>query len=338
MESELMRTVFLLIIIFFLSFKTTGQIILGPDGEKLIKSPFEVVDQGWEDRGALSINSTQTYLSHWASGGNSAFNLTGLLNYGLFYRDNKHSWDNILNAAYGRSVIELNQPSVKTDDKFDFTTKYGRRAKFNWSYTAMINFKTQFAGGYISGNQGIPDLQRGKISDWLSPAYFTSALGMDYLQQRTITCFISPFTAKGTIVKNQKLADMGQFGVQPAIKNEFGQIIKPGENLRMEYGAYIRVGLSKSWKDQYRLDAKLEMFSSYLNNPQNIDFNLESVLGCKINKYLGFSVTMQMIYDDDIILIKQPAGFDDNGNQIPEIKGPGLQFKEVLGIGFQYSL
>jgi hypothetical protein len=106
----------------------------------------------------------------------------------------------------------------------------------------------------------------------------------------------------------------------------------------MEYGAYVRVGLSKSWKDQYRLDAKLEMFSSYLNNPQNIDFNLESVLGCKINKYLGFSVTMQMIYDDDVILIKQPAGFDDNGNAIPEIKGPGLQFKEVLGIGFQYSL
>jgi len=321
-----------------LSFKTRCQIILGPEGEKLIKSPFEVVDQGWEDRGALSISSTQTYLSHWASGGNSAFNLTGLLNYGIFYRDNRHSWDNILNAAYGRSVIELNQPSVKTDDKLDFTTKYGRRAKYNWSYTAMFNFKTQFAGGYISGSRGIPDLQRGKISDWLSPAYFTTALGMDYLQQRTITCFISPFTAKGTIVKNQKLADMGQFGVRPAEKDENGNITRPGENLRMEYGAYIRIGLSKSWKDQYRLDAKLEMFSSYLHNPQNIDFNLESVLGCKISKNIGFSVTMQMVYDDDIILIKQPAGFDDKGIPIPEIKGPGLQFKEVLGIGFQYSL
>jgi hypothetical protein len=333
-----MKRKLLFLIIIILSLKTNGQIILGPEGEKLIKSPFEVVDQGWEDRGALSLNSTQTYLSHWASGGNSAFNLTGFLNYAIFYRDNKHSWDNIINAAYGRSVIELNQPSVKTDDKLDFTTKYGRRAKYNWSYTAMFNFKTQFAGGYVSGNRGIPDLQRGKISDWLSPAYFTTALGMDYLQQRTITCFISPFTAKGTIVKNQKLADMGQFGVKPAVKDDTGQIIQPGENLRMEYGAYIRLGLSKSWKDLYRLDAKLEMFSSYLNNPQNIDFNLESVLGCKINKYLGFSLTMQMIYDDDVVLIKQAAGFNDKGIAIPEIKGPGLQFKEVLGIGFQYSL
>jgi hypothetical protein len=334
----MMRCTLLLACYFALSFQTTGQIILGPEGEKLIKSPFEVVDQGWEDRGAFSINSTQTYLSHWASGGNSAFNLTGLLNYGIFYRDNRHSWDNIINAAYGRSVIELNQPSVKTDDKLDVTTKYGWRAKYNWSYTAMINFKTQFAGGYVSGARGLPDVQRGKISDWLSPAYFTAALGMDYLQQRKITCFISPFTGKGTIVKNQRLADMGQFGVKPAIQDNEGNIIIPGENLRIEYGAYIRLGISKSWKEQYRMDTKLELFSSYLNNPQNIDFNMESVLNCKINKFLGFSLTMQMIYDDDIVLIKQPAGFDQQGNPTKEIKGPGLQFKEVLGIGFQYSL
>ncbi len=333
-----MRPIFYFLYFLILSFNTNGQIILGPEGEKLIKSPFQVVDQGWEHRGAISLNSTQTYLSNWASGGNSAFNLTGLLNYSFFYRDNRHSWDNIINAAYGRSVIELNQPSVKTDDKLDFTTKYGWRAKYNWSYTAMINFKTQFAGGYVAGSRGIPDLQRGKISDWLSPAYFTAALGMDYLQQRIITCFISPFTAKGTIVKNQRLADLGQFGVKPAVMDANGALIKPGENLRMEYGAYIRLGLSKSWKDQYRIDTKLELFSSYLNNPQNIDFNFESVLGCKINKYFGFSVTMQMIYDDDIVLIKQPAGFDNNGLPTAEIKGPGLQFKEVLGIGFQYSL
>jgi hypothetical protein len=94
-----MKRKLLFLIIIILSLKTNGQIILGPEGEKLIKSPFEVVDQGWEDRGALSLNSTQTYLSHWASGGNSAFNLTGFLNYAIFYRDNKHSWDNIITAA-----------------------------------------------------------------------------------------------------------------------------------------------------------------------------------------------------------------------------------------------
>ncbi len=327
-----------LTILCILAQNTNGQIILGPDAEKLIKSPFEIVDKGWLDRGSISINSTQTYLSNWAAGGNSAFNVSGVGTYSLFYRDDRHSWDNIFNFAYGRSVIDLNQPSIKTDDKIDLTSKYGRLAKYNWSYTAMVNFKTQFAPGYVAGPRGLPDLQRGKISDWLSPAYFTAALGMDYLEQRKITCFLSPFTCKGTIVKNQYLANLGQFGVDPAQYDSEGKMVSPGKNLRIEYGAYLRLGFSKSWKEQYRLDSKLELFSSYLHQPQNIDVNLESVLGCKINKYLGFSVIMQMLYDNDIILVKKPAGFDSQGNPTPEIRGPGLQLREVLAIGFQYSL
>ena len=258
--------------------------------------------------------------------------------YSLFYRDDRHSWDNIFNFAYGRSLIDIQEPSIKTDDKIDLTSKYGWRAKYNWSYTAMVNFKTQFAPGYVAGSKGLPDITRGKISDWLSPAYFTAALGMDYLEQRKITCFMSPFTCKGTIVKNQRLANLGQFGVTPAVFDGDGNMITPGKNLRIEYGAYLRMGFSKSWKEQYRLDSKLELFSSYLNQPENIDVNFEGVLGCKINKDLGFSVIMQMLYDDDIILVKTPAGFDDQGNPTAEIKGPGLQLREVLAIGFQYSL
>ncbi|MEN9948647.1 MAG: hypothetical protein RL106_1470 [Bacteroidota bacterium] len=315
-----------------------GQIILGPDAEKLIKSPFEIVDKGWVDRGSISLNSTQTYLSNWSAGGNSAINISGMGTYSLFYRDDRHSWDNIFNFAYGRSLIDIKEPSIKTDDKIDLTSKYGRLAKYNWSYTAMVNFKTQFAPGYVAGSKGLPDLARGKISDWLSPAYFTAALGMDYLEQRKITCFVSPFTCKGTIVKNQRLANLGQFGVTPATYDNEGEIITPGKNIRIEYGAYLRMGFSKSWKEQYRLDSKLELFSSYLNQPQNIDVNFEGVLGCKINKYLGFSLIMQMLYDDDIILVKTPAGFDSQGNPTAEIKGPGVQLREVLAIGFQYSL
>ena len=315
-----------------------GQIILGPDAEKLIKSPFEIVEKGWVDRGSISINSTQTYLSNWSAGGTSAINISGMGTYSLFYRDDRHSWDNIFNFAYGRSLIDIKEPSIKTDDKLDITSKYGRLAKYNWSYTAMLNFKTQFAPGYVAGAKGLPDIARGKISDWLSPAYFTAALGMDYLEQRKITCFVSPFTCKGTIVKNQKLANLGQFGVTPAIYDPEGNLVTPGKNIRIEYGAYVRLGFSKSWKEQYRLDSQLELFSSYLNQPENIDVNFEGVLGCKINKYLGFSVIMQMLYDDDIILVKTPAGFDNQGNPTAEIKGPGLQLREVLAIGFQYSL
>jgi len=315
-----------------------AQIILGPETELLVKSPFAVTDKGWVDRGSLSINTTQTYLSNWAAGGNSAINVSGLANYSFFYRDEKHNWDNIINLAYGRSVIGINEPSIKTDDKLDITSKYGRRATPNWSYTGMLNFKSQFAPGYVAGMRGLPDLSRGKISDWLSPAYFTLAAGMDFIKERKFTCFLSPFTCKGTIVKNQSLADAGQFGVEPAEYDGEGNIIAQGKNLRLEYGSYVRMGFSQSWKEKYRLDSKAEFFSSYLNNPGNIDFNIESVLACKFNKYLACSMILQMMYDDDIILVKSPAYTDNNGTFHPERRGPGLQFKEVLAIGFQYSL
>jgi hypothetical protein len=315
-----------------------AQIILGPETELLVKSPFAVTDKGWVDRGSLSINTTQTYLSNWAAGGNSAINVSGLANYSFFYRDEKHNWDNIINLAYGRSVIGINEPSIKTDDKLDITSKYGRRATPNWSYTGMLNFKSQFAPGYVAGMRGLPDLSRGKISDWLSPAYFTLAAGMDFIKERKFTCFLSPFTCKGTIVKNQSLADAGQFGVAPAEYDGEGNIIAQGKNLRLEYGSYVRMGFSQSWKEKYRLDSKAEFFSSYLNNPGNIDFNIESVLACKFNKYLACSMILQMMYDDDIILVKSPAYTDNNGTFHPERRGPGLQFKEVLAIGFQYSL
>ncbi len=334
----MMKKVISLLFLYFLITKLEGQIIIGPETEQLIKSPFAVTDKGWVDRGSLSLNTTQTYLSNWAAGGNSAVNITGLAAYSFFYRDEKHNWDNIINLAYGRSLIDLQQPSIKTDDKIDITSKYGRRTTPAWSYTGMLNFKTQFAPGYVAGARGLPDLSRGKIADWLSPAYFTVAAGMDYLKDRKFTCFISPFTCKGTIVKNQTLANAGQFGVTPAVYDGEGNLIKPGENLRLEYGTYVRMGFSQSWKDKYRLDSKAELFSSYLNNPGNIDFNIESVLACKFNKYLACSVILQMLYDDDVILVKSPAYVDENGVSHPEKRGPGLQFKEVIAIGFQYSL
>lgn len=333
--------VFILSLFFLWSACSTvirSQIILGPEADKLINKSFEPKNEGWQNNGSMSINTTQTYLSNWAAGGNSAFNISGMLTHTLTFRKGKNSWDTYTNLAYGRSVIGLNEASIKTDDKIDITSKYGYRASDFWNYSVMFNTKTQFAPGYALNSYGRPDLVKGKISDLLAPAYLTAALGMDGQKERKFTLFLSPVTFKATVVKNQKLADAGQFGVKPAQYDADGNLLAHGETMRMEFGAYLRMGFSKSWQEKYRLDSKLELFSSYLHNPQNIDFNLESIFAAKFNKYWGCSVIMQAIYDDDIILVKKPASINENGVTIPEIKGPGLQFKQVMAIGFQYSL
>jgi hypothetical protein len=58
----------------------------------------------------------------------------------------------------------------------------------------------------------------------------------------------------------------------------------------------------------------------------------------KINKYLTTSITTQLLYDDDIDVLRKAAKLDDEGNILePASIGPGTQFKEVLAIGFNYK-
>lgn len=80
-----------------------------------------------------------------------------------------------------------------------------------------------------------------------------------------------------------------------------------------------------------KLSTKLELFTNYLKNPQNIDVYWETNVGMKINKYIAVTVGTTLLYDDDIDIVVK----DDAGNVIG--KGPRVQFKEVFGLGFSYK-
>jgi len=73
-------------------------------------------------------------------------------------------------------------------------------------------------------------------------------------------------------------------------------------------------------------NTKLELFSNYLEETENIDVNWETKIEMKINKFLSASIVTNLIYDHDIIIA------DKDGHI-----GPRTQFKEVLGIGFSYK-
>ena len=55
---------------------------------------------------------------------------------------------------------------------------------------------------------------------------------------------------------------------------------------------------------------KLELFSNYLKNPQNIAVNWEVLFAMKINKFLTANLGTQMIYDD---IISVPVVKEENG-------------------------
>ena len=80
------------------------------------------------------------------------------------YKKGNSTWDNSLDIGYG--LLQQGEDKVrKTDDKIDFTSKYGQKAFKNWYYAGLLNFKSQMAPGF-----NYPD-DSTEISRFLAPAY-----------------------------------------------------------------------------------------------------------------------------------------------------------------------
>ncbi|MEY3835443.1 MAG: hypothetical protein RI989_871 [Bacteroidota bacterium] len=323
----------------FLVFPAWTQPGLNPisQEEGAMRNLAPIQDTGWYFKLSSSINTTQTYLKNWAAGGNSSFNVTGIFNSVVLYRKDKRAWDNAVNLSYGRSIVDFSIPSIKTEDRFDFSSKYGQQASKNWYYSFLLSVRSQVAPGYTTLPSGLPDYSKGKVSDLFSPAYAVGALGMDYKPKKGVSAFFAPLTYRATFVMNADLANAGQFGVTPAVRDANGNILVPGKHRRNEIGGYIRLNYTNVILENVNWTSKLELFSNYTKNPENVDVNWENNFNMKVNKYLSVTISAQLIYDDDIRIIKSPELTDENGVFHPADIGPGLQFKELMAIGFTYT-
>jgi len=275
----------------------------------------QVKDTVWRTGGVFSLNMAQSSFTNWAAGGQNSLSFNGLINLTASYKKNKSAWDNALILGYGQMFIKGGTPDLtKTDDRIDFQSKYGIKASEKWYYSALISFKTQMAPGYNYPNT------ENKISDFLAPAYLIFSLGMDYKPKPEFSAFLSPLTSKNTIVNDQVLSDAGAFGVEP------------GKKFRGEMGAYANLVYKKDEiLKNVNFATRLELFSNYLHNPQNVDVSWETFLILKVNKFLSATVNTLLVYDDDV-LIKVGEGTEGE-----PIMGKRTQFKEVIGVGFTYK-
>lgn len=282
--------------------------------------------KAWIKGGAFNLNFSQSSFTNWAAGGENAISGAGLLNLYSNYKKDKTTWDNSLDLVYGMVQSGKNPPR-KNDDKIDFVSKYGHTSGLeHWYYSAFINFKSQFTNGYNFPNDSVI------VSRFMAPAYVVGAIGIDYKPNAYFTAFISPLTSKTTIVNDQRLADEGAYGVNAAKYDSVAGVyvlVEHGDLVRSEFGGFIRMEFKKDIAKNVNLATKLELFSDYLDRPQNIDVNWEVLIGMKINKFLSASFSTQMIYDNDIPV---PVKYEVNGLTVAGT-GPRLQFREVLAIG-----
>ena len=116
----------------------------------------------WKIQGRFAFIFNQSSFSNWASGGENTIAGNINVNYDFNYKTEGLIWDNKLIAAYGLTKLK-GQDATKSDDRFEFTSLLGKKAKGYWLYSGFLNFKTQMDSGF--------DVASGtKISHFFSPA------------------------------------------------------------------------------------------------------------------------------------------------------------------------
>jgi hypothetical protein len=143
----------------------------------------------------------------------------------------------------------------------------------------------------------------------MAPGYILIGAGIDYKPTTSLSIFFSPITARLVIVRDTALSNKGLYGVEPGKKSAF------------EYGAFASINFFKDISKSLTYKGRLDLFSNYRRNPQNIDLYMSNTLNAKISKVLSATWGVDLIYDDDVKL------FGANHN------AAALQVKSLVGIG-----
>lgn len=253
----------------------------------------------WTKNGNMSLLLSQSaYNKQWLGGGTS--NVAGNfgLNYDFNYKKGDVVWDNKFILAYGLSKIKGDSKTAKTDDRLELNSLWGKKSGVkNWYYSMYFNFKSQLDTGV--------DKNEVKISHFFSPAYFQFGPGFLWKKEDNVSINIAPAAGK-LIVVHDHFTQLGpSFGVLQ------------GDNTRFEFGASISAYYKFNAITNVSIENRLNLYSNYLDDPQNVDIDYQMNVVMKINKYLSANIALQTIYDDNSI--------------------KAVQVREVFGLGINYG-
>lgn len=277
---------------------------LSKDASVTIKKDEDTTQKVWKRGGLYNLNVSQGSLNNWAAGGdNFSLAINSILNLYAFYKKGKHSWDNTLDFNFGY-IKTTSLGARKNDDRIDLLSKYGHAIAPHWNLSGLVDLRSQLFKGYTYEKD-----VRKLSSAFLSPAYLLASLGFDYKPGDHFSLFLSPATARWTIVKDDSLAAKGLYGVEP------------GKHTRSEFGAFVSASYLNDVNKSISYKARLDLFSNYKHNPEKIDVYMTNVLAVKLSKVLSATWNVDLIYDDDIRL------FGADG------KSAAVQLKSLVGLG-----
>lgn len=298
----------------------------------LFLNPLEdkTKDYGWKTLEEIGLYFNQVSFNNWNAGGANSISAIFNGKVQANYKSEKLFWNSNLFIRYGVNKQE-SEPLRKTEDAISIISNFGyeKNENSNWFYSTRFSFNTQFADGYNN-----PDEE--PISRFMAPAYLFMGAGLEYGRHiEKLSFYASPLTLKTTFVLDKNLANSGAFGVNPAIFDMDGNIIKEGDTVRSEFGFLLTNQYQNEVFENIMLNSLIRLYSDYLNNFGNIDLEWEINFDFKVNKYVSAIFGSHLRYDDDI---KTELIRNEITNEIIVVEGPKLQWKQLLGVGFIVNL
>jgi hypothetical protein len=307
--------------------KTNAQSV---DNKKIMDlKNIAVLTPFWKYRTEASFVLNQASLSNWVKGGESsistALDITGYSDY-----DNKQlklSSNNFARLKFGYIKTGKDFPK-KNLDLLETNSKLNHKAFGKFDFSAILLFKTQIANGrnYFTNVRGDTS---NVVSKFMNPAILIIGFGLDYKPNKTTSINFSPFSYKGTFVTDPAYynntyypnrIDQTQYGIpknrkslnEPGISFMISNELKPVETVT--------------------IINRLQLFTNYIHNPQNVDVDWEMIATAKLNWFTDVRFNTHLIFDDDTKTIEQYV----NGKPVlrpdgTEKKTARIQFKEMLG-------
>jgi hypothetical protein len=287
-------------------------------------------DYGWKTTEEVGAYFNQVSFTNWNSGGSNSisaiFNGKGEAN----YKEEKLFWNSALLLSYGINK-QGGEPIRKTEDAISLISNFGYefRKNSNWFYSARFSFNTQFANGFNNPEED-------PISRFMAPGYLFLGAGIEYGRQiEKFSLYTSPITFKTTFVLDEDLANSGAFGVNPAIFDMDGNIVRQGDRVRTEFGILLTNQYQGQLMENIKFNSLLRLYTDYLNSFGNIDIEWEVTIDFKVNKYISAMLGSHLRYDNDI---KTEVIRDEITNVKRVVTGAKLQWKQLLGIGVVVDL
>ena len=292
-----------------------------PEAKAAVEKP-----QYWNNSLQFDLGTSNTSLWNWAAGGYNTLTLSIGVDAKANYAKNLMSWNNRLQMRYGFLWSQDKENLLqKSNDLLQFESRLGYKMSeaSKWNYTASFDFRSQFTDSYDSYKQ---DAENGKWSGtlksgFLSPAYTTVALGMEWTPTDWFNVNIAPVTGGFTICTEEALRE--KYGMKLKSDDLDPELGSSYRSALFQFGAQMKVNFKTSINDVLKYETQLVLFTDYLNKPFRYNrVNWDNKISWKVAKYFSIGLNTWLIYDPVVMI--------DGRDRI--------QFKEFFSINFTYLI